>query len=760
MTTEIKVTLTAELADAIRSFKAGMDSIASDAKKASGQMQSGFGGAQKSMTLCVAAGNLLAEGLRRIGSTSWEWLKSVPQETVTWTVEAQKLARTLGITTDQASVLNLAIGDIYGTSEEYLGAVSKLTRTLNTNEGAFHKLGVATRDSKGNFRSTADIMTDVNTALANMKSGTDRNIATTQIYGRGWVEVQRYLNLTKEVMDQAREKAERLNLVVGSDAVTAVAAYRASLNDLDDTVKGLKIRMGSELLPVMTTLNNDMAENGPSAVSSLATAFSFLYQLLNDVRWAVSKLWEEATHGLKNMSLSLEFGLKQGSALLHGHWSEALAVEKEYDQAIEKEAQEHAFTMKSIDKDNESLLYGLMGIKQPGVYQRKATTASGGTGTSGGGTGGTGSGKTSDTSKEWEQAANAAAKYAQKIAEERAQWFNQESERELDESRKLAGLEYAAETEAQKAALEQQRQNLAWAVEDGQITRLAELQALKGIRQDELDIDLAALNQEIEANKLNAVKVAELQNQITAAKRKAAADQLGIDRSMIQEQDRLWRQNTVRGGLTTYVQEAKAAMQQWGTAAKSVAQQVQSAFANCFKGILTGNVGFKSAMLQLVGAIGDAFLGMLANMAAQWLTMKLVEMIIGKQAATSDAAAAASAYAVNAMASVAAIPVWGWAAAPGVGAAAYAEGLAYAAIASAAGGWDRVPSDQVAQIHKDEMVLPAKLAQGARETFANGGSGGGNHYHFHGVTDASWWRHNQTNIAKTLQEMNRNGRTS
>ncbi len=33
---------------------------------------------------------------------------------------------------------------------------------------------------------------------------------------------------------------------------------------------------------------------------------------------------------------------------------------------------------------------------------------------------------------------------------------------------------------------------------------------------------------------------------------------------------------------------------------------------------------------------------------------------------------------------------------------------------SAAGGWDKVPGDQVAQVHKDEMILPAELAEGVR----------------------------------------------
>ncbi len=83
----------------------------------------------------------------------------------------------------------------------------------------------------------------------------------------------------------------------------------------------------------------------------------------------------------------------------------------------------------------------------------------------------------------------------------------------------------------------------------------------------------------------------------------------------------------------------------------------------------------------------------------------------------------AAVYAVAAMASVAEIPVYGWAMAPGVGAEAYATGLAY--LPSAAQGWWQVPDDTLANIHKDEMVMPAPLAQGMRDVIEGGGPSGG-----------------------------------
>jgi hypothetical protein len=135
---------------------------------------------------------------------------------------------------------------------------------------------------------------------------------------------------------------------------------------------------------------------------------------------------------------------------------------------------------------------------------------------------------------------------------------------------------------------------------------------------------------------------------------------------------------------------------------------------------------------------------MCVNMALQWAESQLMMAILGKatQAAsgitqvTSNAAVGASA----AMASTSAIPIVGPGLAPAAGAAMFAGILGtYGPLASAAGGWERVPNDTLSMLHKNEQVLPAEYAQGLRNLVAGGGNTGGGgdiHAHFNGVTDA------------------------
>jgi hypothetical protein len=65
--------------------------------------------------------------------------------------------------------------------------------------------------------------------------------------------------------------------------------------------------------------------------------------------------------------------------------------------------------------------------------------------------------------------------------------------------------------------------------------------------------------------------------------------------------------------------------------------------------------------------------------------------------------------------------------APAFGAAMALEAMAYQSMASAAGGWERVPADGMQTVlHKDEMVLPKHVADPVRKA-AQSGFGGGGH---------------------------------
>ena len=218
--------------------------------------------------------------------------KSGIDESNKLTGEAMKLGKQLGITATEASVLNVALGDVYVETDTMLAANQKLTKTLGTNEKAFKDLGVATRNQNGDFRSSLDIMLDTNTHLLQFKEGIDRNIEGQKIYGKQWAEVQGILKLTTAGMDDARKKCDELGLVVGKENVAATIAYKASMNDVGDVLSALKKSIGDALLPILTDLGNWFSDYGPQAVLVMKGAIGGLAAVFYGLKMAVEIVWE------------------------------------------------------------------------------------------------------------------------------------------------------------------------------------------------------------------------------------------------------------------------------------------------------------------------------------------------------------------------------------------------------------------------------------------------------------------------------------
>lgn len=75
--------------------------------------------------------------------------------------------------------------------------------------------------------------------------------------------------------------------------------------------------------------------------------------------------------------------------------------------------------------------------------------------------------------------------------------------------------------------------------------------------------------------------------------------------------------------------------------------------------------------------------------------------------------------------------------APAFGAGMAALAASYSSVASAAGGWERVPMDgAMTMLHKDEQVLPSTYAEGLRKLVAGGGNGQTVHHHYHANVNA------------------------
>ncbi len=148
------------------------------------------------------------------------------------TKEANALSKALGISASEASVLNVALGDIYQSSDAMLTANKTLTKQLLNNEEAFTHLGVATRDQNGNYRNSLEVMLEVNEKLLAFKEGADRNIEGTNGHGNDATpcnEIAMSVSLTPSLSRKRGERSE--GGVAGSKSLRVFHVKRSSVSD-------------------------------------------------------------------------------------------------------------------------------------------------------------------------------------------------------------------------------------------------------------------------------------------------------------------------------------------------------------------------------------------------------------------------------------------------------------------------------------------------------------------------------------------------
>ena len=240
-----KVEIGAEVGPAVEKLQ----QFASRVKETTSGVESQF--TTMSKTVEGATSRLLtAFGIFAVGGLIGRAISS----TSDMTSEAMKLSRQLGTTTNEASILAVALDDIQVSTETYAGASSMLTRQVRSNEDALKKMGLETRAAGGGYKDTQTLMQDALKVMMSYKEGTDRNLAAQTLFGRGASEVSGLLRLTAEGMENAAEKAERLGLVVGGDDVQATMDYKNAQNDLNDVLSAFSKAVGTALMPALTSL--------------------------------------------------------------------------------------------------------------------------------------------------------------------------------------------------------------------------------------------------------------------------------------------------------------------------------------------------------------------------------------------------------------------------------------------------------------------------------------------------------------------------
>lgn len=263
-------------------FVKAMDAAASAAKNSSKEIDAQF----RKISDTFASVQKAAMGWVAVAAGGGA-LKGMIKDAADWNGQAAKMATQLGITTQQASVLNVALQKMGLDSDTYTGAAEKLSKQIHSNGDAFETLGVKVQDATGQYRPVTQVMGEVNAKLAEIKNPIEQNIAGQQVYGKGWSEVRGILKITTEAMGAAEQRARDLGLIVGPEGAAMAKQYKASMTDLNLVGKSLELQFGNVLLPIFSKTGAFMASEGPAVAKTFGAALEIVVEVAIKLGYAL-----------------------------------------------------------------------------------------------------------------------------------------------------------------------------------------------------------------------------------------------------------------------------------------------------------------------------------------------------------------------------------------------------------------------------------------------------------------------------------------
>jgi len=293
-------------------YEAGMKRVIESSKEAQKQISTVFSSLSGAMGQITGMLGMLTGVIA--GGAAFKAAVSASNE---WTGEAKKLSVALGITTESASVMMVAMRHLGVDSDTVTTAAAKLGKQAVENAGAFAKLGVQVKDANGQYRPASELMSEVNDKLKAIKNPIEQNAAGVQVYGKSWLEVKGILKLTSDEIAKAKEKAENLGLIVGPEGVAQTKQYKETMNDMKLVLTSLEVQLGSTVLPTLVKLGSWLSGVGPVAGGMFRLTMESVTNSIQICGEAVQQLWQVVSEGFSQIGalVSDVFGTEAPGAM-------------------------------------------------------------------------------------------------------------------------------------------------------------------------------------------------------------------------------------------------------------------------------------------------------------------------------------------------------------------------------------------------------------------------------------------------------------
>lgn len=223
-----------------------------------------------------------------------------------------KMSQKIGISRQAYQELDFICSQS-GTSVDSLQAGMKtLTAAMDgaasgtkANVEQFEALGISVTDANGNLRSQEEVMWEAMSALQGMENQTEKARLATQLFGRSGTELMPLLNGASGSIEEMKNKAHELGLVMDDSAIDSGVTLTDTLDQIKRATGAVFTKLGSALVPILQKVCNLIVSNMPRIQNLIGKLEPILTSMFDKLLPPIMELNEKIFPVLLDLIISL-----------------------------------------------------------------------------------------------------------------------------------------------------------------------------------------------------------------------------------------------------------------------------------------------------------------------------------------------------------------------------------------------------------------------------------------------------------------------
>ena len=258
-----------------------------DYEKGIGEAEKSTGGLAASMQgklgkgLKVAGAAFAAAGAAA-GAAAAAIYKTV-QSSAAASDKIDKMSQKIGISRESYQELDYVLSQNGMSVDQLQAGMKTLTNQMQSaQEGgkkaqaAFKTLGISATDTNGALRKQEDVLFETIAALQGMENETERNALASDLFGKSASELAPLLNAGAGSMDELRQKAHELGLVLDDETIDSGVAFTDTMDTVKRTLGSVMTKIGSGLMPIVQQALDWVLEHMPQIQATCEKVFGVL----------------------------------------------------------------------------------------------------------------------------------------------------------------------------------------------------------------------------------------------------------------------------------------------------------------------------------------------------------------------------------------------------------------------------------------------------------------------------------------------------